>query len=87
MKRLLLLLLTLGMLPTAAFARAEFKIVTASERGTYIQIGRDLAKFVAEPADINLEVLPSKGSADNVARPPSIFTRLISRSPVARLSI
>jgi TRAP transporter TAXI family solute receptor len=68
MKRLLLLLLTLGMLPNAAFARAEFKIVTASERGTYIQIGRDLAKFVAEPADIDLEVLPSKGSSDNVAR-------------------
>ena len=68
MKRLLLLILMLGMLPTAAFARAEFKIVTASERGTYIQIGRDLAKFVAEPADIDLEVLPSKGSADNVVR-------------------
>ena len=68
MKRLFLLFLMLGMLPTAALARAEFKIVTASERGTYIQIGRDLARFVAEPADINLEVLPSKGSADNVAR-------------------
>jgi TRAP transporter TAXI family solute receptor len=51
-----------------AQARAEFKIVTASERGTYIQIGRDLAKFVAEPADISLEVLPSKGSSENVAR-------------------
>jgi uncharacterized protein len=68
MKRLLLLILMLGMLPTAALARAEFKIVTASERGTYIQIGRDLAKFVAETADIGLEVLPSKGSSDNVAR-------------------
>ncbi len=68
MKRLFLLMLMLGMLPTAALARAEFKIVTASERGTYIQIGRDLAKFVAEPAEIDLEVLPSKGSSDNVAR-------------------
>ncbi|MDB5759971.1 MAG: C4-dicarboxylate transporter substrate-binding protein, partial [Burkholderia sp.] len=68
MKRLLLLILMLGLLPNAAYARAEFKIVTASERGTYIQIGRDLAKFVAEPADIGLEVLPSKGSSENVAR-------------------
>src|SRR6476660_8017902 len=68
MKRLLSLLLILGMVPAIAFARAEFKIVTASERGTYIQIGRDLAKYVAEPADIMLDVLPSKGSADNVAR-------------------
>ena len=30
-----------------ADAAAAYKIVTASERGTYIQIGRDLAKFVA----------------------------------------
>ncbi len=45
-----------------------FKIVTASERGTYIQIGRDLAKFVAPDAGIDLEVLPSAGSAENVKR-------------------
>ena len=44
------------------------KIVTASERGTYIQIGRDLAKFVAPDAGIDLEVLPSVGSAENVQR-------------------
>lgn len=68
MRRLIPLLLTLSLLPAIAQARAEFKIVTASERGTYIQIGRDLAKYIAEPADISLEVLPSKGSADNVAR-------------------
>lgn len=53
---------------TAAFAAAEFKIVTASTRGTYIQIGRDLASLVAPPADISLDVLPSAGSADNVRR-------------------
>jgi TRAP transporter TAXI family solute receptor len=52
----------------AAFAAAEYKIVTASERGTYIQIGRDIAKFVAPAADIALEVLPSAGSAENVQR-------------------
>ena len=45
-----------------------YKIVTASERGTYIQIGRDIAKFVAPAAGIELEVLPSAGSAENVQR-------------------
>lgn len=46
----------------------QYRIVTASERGTYIQIGRDLAKFVAPQADIELEALPSAGSAENVQR-------------------
>jgi TRAP transporter TAXI family solute receptor len=55
-------------LPALVFAGTEYKIVTASERGTYIQIGRDLAKLVAAPADMNLEVLPSKGSAENIQR-------------------
>jgi hypothetical protein len=53
---------------TAALAAAEFKIVTASERGTYIQIGRNIAEFVAPQADIALQVLPSAGSAENVRR-------------------
>src|SRR5437773_5244177 len=52
----------------AALAAAEFKIVTASTRGTYIQIGRDLASYVAPQADIDLEALPSAGSAENVRR-------------------
>ena len=59
----------------ATFAQAapappavSYKIVTASERGTYIQIGRDLARFVAPQAGIQLEAMPSKGSADNVSR-------------------
>jgi TRAP transporter TAXI family solute receptor len=52
----------------AAHAAAEYKIVTASERGTYIQIGRDLARYIAPLADIELEVLPSAGSAENVRR-------------------
>lgn len=47
---------------------AAFKIVTASERGTYIQIGRDLAKFIAPPAQIELEALPSAGSPENIHR-------------------
>ncbi|HSV58967.1 MAG TPA: TAXI family TRAP transporter solute-binding subunit [Variovorax sp.] len=49
-------------------AKTPYKIVTASKTGTYIQIGRDLAKWVADPADIELEVLESKGSAENVRR-------------------
>ena len=52
----------------AARGTVPYKIVTASERGTYIQIGRDLAKFVAPDAGIDLEVLPSAGSAENVQR-------------------
>jgi TRAP-type uncharacterized transport system substrate-binding protein len=54
--------------PALAQSRVEYKIVTASERGTYIQIGRDLQKWIAEPAGIGLAVLPSKGSAENVRR-------------------
>jgi TRAP transporter TAXI family solute receptor len=63
-------LLGLGcaLLTGAAVAQVPFKIVTASERGTYIQIGRDLAKYVAPAAGIDLEVLPSAGSAENVRR-------------------
>ena len=52
----------------AAWAAADYKIVTAGERGTAMQIGRDIAKFVAPGADIALEVLPSAGSAENVQR-------------------
>ena len=47
---------------------AEYKIVTASERGTYIQIGRDIARYIAPLAGIKLDVLPSAGSAENVRR-------------------
>ncbi len=56
--------------PAAAPAPAtpQYKIVTASKTGTYIQIGRDLAKWVAEPAGVGLEVMESKGSAENVRR-------------------
>ena len=53
---------------SAALAAADFKIATASTRGTYIQIGRDIASLVAPSADIDLEVLPSAGSAENVRR-------------------
>jgi TRAP transporter TAXI family solute receptor len=52
----------------AAAQPVPYKIVTASERGTYIQIGRDLARFVAPQAQIDLEALPSAGSAENIHR-------------------
>ena len=67
------LLAGLACAPGGAVAQATpppvmYKIVTASDRGTYIQIGRDLARFVAPQAGIQLDALPSKGSADNVSR-------------------
>lgn len=69
LKPLLAGLMLLACLSSALSApRAQFKIVTGSERGTYIEIGRDLAKYVADPAGIDLEVLSSKGSAENVQR-------------------
>ena len=69
-KLILSMLLAAGLAchASAAVAAVEYKIVTASERGTYIKIGRDLAQFVAPSADIKLEVLPSAGSADNARR-------------------
>ncbi|MBL8287697.1 MAG: TAXI family TRAP transporter solute-binding subunit [Rubrivivax sp.] len=55
--------------PAAApAALAAYKIVTASERGTYIQIGRDLGKFIAPAAQIELDALPSAGSPENIHR-------------------
>lgn len=51
---------------SAAAPTAAYKIVTASQRGTYYEIGRDLARFVAPQAGIDLEVLPTAGSAENV---------------------
>src|SRR5712691_9723756 len=50
----------------AAVAAADYKIVTANEKGTYFAIGADLAKFVAPEATIKLEVLPTAGSAANI---------------------
>ena len=49
-----------------ACAAAEYKIVTANQKGTYFAIGLDLAKIVAPDADIQLEVLPTAGSAANI---------------------
>src|SRR5258708_32939887 len=54
----------------AAVAAADYKIVTANEKGTYFAIGADLAKFVAPDATITLEVLPTAGSAANIKHLP-----------------
>ena len=56
--------------PSAPTARAElqFNVVTASERGTYIVLGRDLAKYVAPQAGIAMTALPSAGSSENIYR-------------------
>lgn len=50
----------------SAFGAAAFKIATADPKGTYFAIGNDLAKFVAPGADIDLEVMPTDGSAANI---------------------
>ena len=80
-KLILGMLLAAGMLHhgAAAPAAVDYKIVTASERGTYIKIGRDLAQFVAPSADIKLEALPSAGSAENV--------RLLRYEPGVKLAL
>lgn len=80
-KLILSTLLAAGMVcqGPVAFAAADYKIVTASERGTYIKIGRDLAQFVAPSADIKLDALPSAGSAENV--------RLLRYEPGVKLAL
>jgi len=57
---------TIGLLNGAYVAAIEYRIVTANTTGTYYAIGSDLAKFVAPDATINLEVLPTAGSAANI---------------------
>jgi TRAP transporter TAXI family solute receptor len=47
---------------------AKYNIVTGTENGTNVWIGRDLARHVAGLADIDLQVLPSNGSVDNIRR-------------------
>ncbi|MFN9709407.1 MAG: TAXI family TRAP transporter solute-binding subunit [Burkholderiales bacterium] len=62
------LMMGLLVLPAWAQRNLQYNIVTASENGTYIQIGRDLANFVAPAAGIDLKALPSKGSVENMRR-------------------
>ncbi len=46
----------------------EYQITTGGPSGTYYQIGKNLAKYVAPDACINLEVVNSKGSMDNLVK-------------------
>ena len=48
--------------------KVSYKVVTASERGTYIVLGRDLGTWIAPDAGIELEAMPSAGSSENVFR-------------------
>lgn len=57
-----------SMFGVAVNAQVPYTIATASERGTYIQIGRDIGKFVAPAAGVELTAVPSAGSAENVRR-------------------
>lgn len=63
----------------SAAAGAAYKIVTADQRGTYYAIGNDLAKMVAPQADIDLEVMPTSGSAENM--------KLLRQEPGIKLAI
>src|SRR3954470_1887837 len=50
----------------AAQAGAPYKIATADAKGTYFAIGGDLARMVMPGADVDLEVMPTDGSAANI---------------------
>ena len=65
--------------PALAQAAAAFKVVTADKRGTYFAIGNDLSKIVAPAADIELEVVPTDGSAHNI--------RLLRHEPGVKFAI
>ena len=62
-----------------AQAGIPYKIVTADQRGTYFAIGSDLAKMVASRANIDLEVVATSGSAENV--------KLLRHEPGVKLAI
>jgi uncharacterized protein len=64
---------------TAAQAAMPYKIVTADPRGTYYAIAGDLAKMVAPAAGIDLEVVPTSGSAENI--------KLLRHEPGVKLAI
>lgn len=51
----------------ALHAAAQFKMVTATE-GADFQVGRDLARFIAPAADVQLDVLASGSSAETLRR-------------------
>jgi uncharacterized protein len=60
---LLALVLTLTFLGVAH--AADLGLITGSDKGTYYQFGLDLQRLV-KPQGINLTVLPSRGSVENI---------------------
>ena len=66
MRRITWLAALAATLAWPAQAAMQFKIATADAKGTYFAIGADLAKMVAPAADIELEVMPTDGSAANI---------------------
>src|SRR5688572_12840690 len=60
-------------------AGMPYKIVTADPRGTYYAIAGDLAKLVAPAAGIDLEVVATSGSAENI--------KLLRHEPGVKLAI
>jgi uncharacterized protein len=52
----------------SAWAGPGYGISTGTQAGTYIWIGEDLAKYVAKPAGLALQVQASKGSVENLKR-------------------
>lgn len=66
--RALVALTLMGAGVAAVAAAPQYNIVTASENGTYFQIGKDLATQVAQPAGFEMQALPSKGSVENIKR-------------------
>lgn len=65
--------------PSGLAAPPQYKIATASDKGTYYAIGQDLARLVAPDAGIALEVLPTSGSAANV--------KLLREAPGVKLAV
>jgi len=68
-----------GSLCVSAYGAASYKIVTADKRGTYYAIANDIAKFVTPNADIELEVVATSGSAENI--------KLLRQEPGVKLAI
>ena len=62
-----LLALVLCVLACSAQA-ADDTLLTATERSTAIQAGRNLARYVAQPVGVDLKVLPTVGSTENIKR-------------------
>ena len=54
------------LLSATCHERVQYEISTGSTTGTYFEIGKNLAKYIAPDACIDLKVLSSNGSMDNI---------------------